>query len=252
MRSTQNNKKATNFKKEDANRKSSILFTQLGLVLALLLVYIAIEFKTPVTNDFTGIPTNSYDLDDTLIPDTTPEKPKHKEIVKLIPEPILDNPIIIKNNPNFAETVFNPKGLDPLTPVEVETNFSLELPVDDFDDEDVPFILIEDAPLFPGCKGTKQELKQCFSESVRKLVARKFNGDIAIDVGLTAGKKRIAVQFTVDKDGNIVDVLVRAPHKRLEYEARRVVNLLPRMKPGKQRGRPVGVKFVLPINFIVE
>jgi len=254
MKSTKDNKKKNpHFSKEDANRKSSFLFTQLGLVLALLLTYIAIEFKTPVNNDYADLPSNPYGFDDTRIPpDTTPEKPKPTEVLKSIPNPILDDPIIIKNNPKLAETVFNPNGLDPLTPVKVDTNFPPELPVDDFDDEDVPFIIIEYAPLFPGCIGTKEELKQCFSDSVKKLVARKFNGDIVQEVSLSPGRKRIAVEFVVDKEGNITDVKVRAPHKRLEIETRRVVNLLPKMSPGTQRGRAVGVKFFLPISFMVE
>lgn len=254
MKSTKDNKKKNpHFSKEDANRKSSILFTQLGLVLALLLAYIAIEFKTPVNNDYADIPSNSYGFDDTRIPpDTSPEKPKPKKVMKSIPDPILDDPIIIKNDPKLGETVFNPKGLDPLTPVKKYTDFLPELPVDDFVVEDVPFKIIEYAPLFPGCKGTKEELKQCFSDSVTKLVTRKFNGDIAQEIGLSPGRKRIAVEFVVDKEGNIADVKVRAPHKRLEKETRRVINLLPQMSPGKQRGRAVGVRFMLPISFIVE
>ena len=46
--------------------------------------------------------------------------------------------------------------------------------------------------------------------------------------------------------------MARAPHKRLQQEAIRVVKLLPKMIPGKQRGRPVGVKYSLPIAFKVE
>ena len=44
----------------------------------------------------------------------------------------------------------------------------------------------------------------------------------------------------------------RAPHARLEKEAKRVVGLLPKMIPGKQRGRPVNVTYMLPISFNVE
>ena len=44
----------------------------------------------------------------------------------------------------------------------------------------------------------------------------------------------------------------RAPHPRLEKEAARVVNMLPKMKPGRQRGRAVVVSYTLPITFLVQ
>ena len=59
-------------------------------------------------------------------------------------------------------------------------------------------------------------------------------------------------KYTFDKTGNITDVQARAPHKRLQEEAIRVVKSLPKMIPGKQRGRAVGVKYSLPIAFKVE
>jgi protein TonB len=58
--------------------------------------------------------------------------------------------------------------------------------------------------------------------------------------------------FKIDKKGEIVDIRARAPHKRLEKEAIRVVSILPKMKPGRQRGKAVGVKYSLPIVFNVE
>jgi len=252
MRNTKNKKIETpHFTKEDANRKSSVIFIQLGLVLALLLAYIAIESKTLVDNSTTDYIPPTYEKED-MIPDTTPEEPKQEKLKeKVIPIPIIADLDIIDNDTDTKETnaIFSS---DPEfdKPIVFSIDSIPEVYIPEKETED--FIDIQDAPLFPGCKGTKKELKQCFSDSVKKLVGRKFNGEIAQEIGLTAGKKRISVQFTVDKQGNIADVLVRAPHKRLEKEARRVVGLLPKMTPGKQRGRPVGVKFTLPITFMVE
>ncbi len=251
MRST---KKRTSFTKEDANRKPSMLFTQLGLVLALLLVYIVIESKTVVqASDFGEYIPAKEDIG-AIIPDTTPEEPKQeKQQKKVEPEPILENPDIIKDDdPNLVETVIDVQKLDPNTKVDISSFDVPELTIPEDDPEDVPFKDIKNAPLFPGCKGTDEEKKQCFSDSVRKLVSRKFNGDLAQELGLSPGRKRIAVEFVVDKKGEIADVKVRGPHKSLENEARRVVKLLPKMSPGKQRGRPVGVRFMLPIAFVVE
>ena len=120
--------------------------------------------------------------------------------------------------------------------------------------EDVPFAIIEDVPVYPGCerKKTNEKKKACLSENITKHVSRKFNADLAADLGLAPGKKRIIVMFTINENGDITGIRARAPHKRLEKEAVRVVSILPKMKPGKQRGKAVRVKYSLPIVFNVE
>ena len=55
--------------------------------------------------------------------------------------------------------------------------------------------------------------------------------------------------FVIDKDGNITNIRSRGPDKILEKEAERIVGLLPKMIPGKQRGKPVKVPYSLPIHF---
>ena len=120
------------------------------------------------------------------------------------------------------------------------------------DDGSVPFAIIEDVPVFPGCEGTKEELRMCLQEKITKHVNTNFNSTMAKSLGLTAGVKRIFVMFKIDKEGNITDVKARAPHIALQDEAIRVVKLLPQMIPGKQKGDAVGVKYSLPIAFKVE
>jgi len=118
---------------------------------------------------------------------------------------------------------------------------------------DVPFAVIENVPIFPGCESKKNnaERKACMSEKVSKLVNKKFNTELGADLGLS-GVNRIFVSFKIDRNGNIVNIRSRAPHPRLEEEAKRVIKLLPKMTPGKQRGKPVGVLYSLPITFKVE
>ena len=89
------------------------------------------------------------------------------------------------------------------------------------------------------------------SDKITKFVQKKFNTDLAGDLGLT-GKQRISVVFKIDKNGNVSGVRSRAPHPRLEKEAARVVGLLPKMKPGRQRGKAVVVSYTLPITFLVQ
>jgi len=118
---------------------------------------------------------------------------------------------------------------------------------------DVPFAVIENVPVYPGCekKRSNAEKKKCMSEKVQKFVQKKFNTELAGDLGLE-GRQRIAVQFKIDKNGDVVNVRARAPHPKLEQEAVKVVKALPKMVPGRQRGNAVGVLYSLPILFQVE
>lgn len=118
--------------------------------------------------------------------------------------------------------------------------------------EDVPFAIIEEVPIFPGCEGTKEELRACLQEKITEHVNTNFNSKMANGLGLKSGIKRIFVMFKIDKEGNITDVKARAPHKALQEEAIRVINSIPKMKPGSYLGESVGVKYSLPIAFKVE
>ena len=89
------------------------------------------------------------------------------------------------------------------------------------------------------------------SEKINKFVYINFNTDLAGDLGLL-GRQRISVIFKIDKNGNVDGVRTRAPHPRLDKEAIRVINLLPKMKPGRQRGKAVVVSYTLPIVFQVQ
>ncbi len=83
-------------------------------------------------------------------------------------------------------------------------------------------------------------------------INKKFNTELASDLGLPPGRKRIFVSFKVSKTGNIVQIGARGPHPGLEKEAKRVIGLLPKMKPGRQRGKAVVMPFSIPIVFAVQ
>jgi TonB family protein len=119
---------------------------------------------------------------------------------------------------------------------------------------DVPFAIIENVPVFPGCdEGTRKEKGDCLNKKIRSFVIRDFNGDLSQTLGLSKGKKKIWVQFRIDEKGNVVDEkVIKSPHPKLSEEALRVVKTLPKMKPGKQRGKAVGMRYTLPISFNIE
>ncbi|RKF04670.1 TonB-like protein [Tenacibaculum lutimaris] len=115
--------------------------------------------------------------------------------------------------------------------------------------DDVPFAMLDKAPTFPGCA---EGDKDCFHKSVSKFVQDNFDMSITKDLGLSAGKKRIYVQFKIDKEGKVIDVRARAPHPTLKKYAEELAQKLPQMEPGEYRGKKVQVGYTLPITFEVK
>lgn len=222
-------------------------FLQLGLVLALLIIYLGIEYKT--------FDRDVSNLGDAIFEEVLEEDIPITERIEQIkppppPPPAPEKIEVVEDEKEVEETVLESTETDENEAVEVEE--IEEVVEEEVVMDDVPFAIIEDAPVFPGCKGSKAEKKKCLQEQIQKHVGRKYNTGLANELGLDAGKKRVYVQFKISKTGEITEVAARGPHARLEKEAIRVVELLPKMIPGKQRGRPVGVKYTLPITLIVE
>ena len=222
-------------------------FMLLGLALALIVIYIGIEWKT-FDRTIGDLGMANTELEDEI---DIPITERIQEVKPPPPPPPAPEKIeIVEDEEEIEETVLESTETDESEAVEVE---EIEEIVEDEEViDDVPFAIIENVPVYPGCKGTNAEKKACMVEKIRKHVNKKYNTGLAGDLGLSPGKKRVYVQFKIDKTGNIVNVRARGPHKRLEKEAIRVVELLPSMTPGKQRGRPVGVKYTLPITLVVE
>ncbi len=125
---------------------------------------------------------------------------------------------------------------------------SQELDKDYSGHTEVPFTVIDQSPIYPGCdeNATLEELKKCLSMSIAKHVNEHFDTNIAKNNNLS-GRQRISTMFKINKDGMITDIKVRAPHPNLVTETERVLNLLPKMKPGMYEGRIVTVPYSLPI-----
>ena len=241
-----NNKQRLPKKNSKANvgRNSSIYFA-LGLVLMLLISYETINYKS---YEKSNIDIGSLDL----------EKDKEEEIpiidlVKPPPPPppptaAIEVIEIVEDEEDVEETVIESTETDQEEEIKVE-----EVEVEEvYEDVEVPFSVIENVPEYPGCeKGSNAEKRKCMSAKIAKFVQRKFNTDLAGDLGLS-GRQRISVIFKIDKKGNVTGVRSRAPHPRLEKEAARVINMLPKMKPGRQRGKAVVVPYSLPITFQVQ
>ena len=230
--------------KSDVSKNASLYFA-VGLALMLFLSYSALNHKT---YDKSAIDIGKLDLDAELdeeiplIDQLTPPPPPP-------PPPAAPEVIeIVEDEEEVEETVIESTETDQNEEIEIE-----EIEVEEiYEDVEVPFSVIENVPEYPGCeKGSNTEKRKCMSDKIAKFVQRKFNTDLAGDLGLS-GRQRISVIFKIDKNGNVTGVRSRAPHPRLEKEAARVINMLPKMKPGRQRGKAVIVPYSLPITFQVQ
>ena len=182
---------------------------------------------------------------------TKEKSQKMKQLKYLLIAPLLLSMLLLSSfEGNSIETLKN-------IPLDNETvfkeNTSALKTLDTTRQENViPFALIENAPVFPGCVGTEEELRTCLQEKIANHVNSNFNSGLGKELGLEPGLKKVFVMFIIDNEGNITDVQARAPHKKLEEEAMRVIKSMPKMTPGKHKGKTVGVKYSLPIAFMVE
>ena len=226
--------------KVDLSKNSSLYFV-IGLCLMLFLSWQAIEWKTyKKTFDYEALDVDQEE--DEEIPIT--------EQIKTPPPPPPPAPQVIEvveDEEEVEETVIESTETDEDEIVEVE-----EVETEDEDlDVDVPFAVIEDVPIFPGCEQvSKDERRNCFQTQINKHIKRNFRyPEIAQEMGIQG---RVFVNFIIGKDGSIKDIKMRGPDKNLEKEAKRIISKLPKMTPGKQRGRPVRVPFSIPIIFRLQ
>ncbi|HBU79918.1 MAG TPA: energy transducer TonB [Muricauda sp.] len=224
-------------------RRNSLLYFFVGMTLVLLMAYLALELKTYYQDDSWDV--GELKVDDQLIEDATILKIKLPEP----PKPKIQTPpkIEIKNNDEkIEETVI--EASDTNQDTEIAKVEDVAVAEDDIPEE-IPFILIENAPIFPGCENenTEKEKRDCFQEMIQKHIRKNFRyPDPAKEMGLQG---RVSIMFTIDKDGSINNLRLRGPHESLEKEAARIISKLPEMKPGEQRGIPVKVSYSLPITF---
>ena len=232
--------------KVDVRRNSAIYFA-VSLALTLFFANYFINYKTYDKELLDLAVLSMADLDEDDIPITnhlkTPPPQKKPPVVPEIIEEVDDDDDIV-------ETLIDATDPDEDTKI-VDIDDVVDV-IDEPEEINIPFTAIENAPIFPGCERKKDNArKKCMSDKITKHVQRKFNGDIAGELGLS-GVQKIYVMFKIGKNGEIVEVQSRAPHPRLQKEAERVINMLPKMKPGKQRGVPVNVQYSLPIIFQVQ
>ena len=111
--------------------------------------------------------------------------------------------------------------------------------------------MTEKVPVFPGCEKLSEIKKRgCFQEKMNRHIAKHFRyPEIAQKKGIQG---KVYVQFMIGKDGSISGIRTRGPDKNLEKEAKRIISLLPKIKPGEIGGIKVRVPFSMPIGFKLQ
>ncbi len=229
----------------------SKIFLQIGLVLTLFITYALIEHKTYEKNNLKSLgQANMIDdmKEDIPIIEIQDLKPPPQKT----PPPVVEQIKVVEDDLKIEETVIESTETDETEGVIVDTNDIVEVEEVEEVVEDIPFVLIENVPVYPGCKGDNKKLKACFTKKVTEYFGKNFDVGLAGELGLQAGKKKMFVVFRIDRTGKVSNVKARGPHPRLEKEVVKIISSLPKMTPGKQRGTPVGVSYSIPITFEVR
>ena len=227
--------------KADLNKDRNLYFV-IGLTLVLGVTWGAIEYKTyEKVFDLAALDMLEDDEEDIPIteqlktPPPPPPPPPATEVIE-----------VVEDEEEVEETVIESTETDQdeiiIEEIEVE---------EEFEDIDVPFAVIEDVPIFPGCESVaKSQRRACFQDKINQHIRRNFRyPEIAQEMGIQG---RVYVNFIIAKDGSITNIRMRGPDKNLENEAQRIISRLPQMTPGKQRGRAVRVPFSIPITFRLQ
>ena len=213
--------------------KDKLIYVLMGLVFGLSLVYVAREWtekevtKYEVT-DMDFLIEEEIDIQQTSQETPPPPPPPAVQEVEVLN--------VVEDNVE-TETI---EVTTEETEQEVVIAAPVEAPVEE-EEEEVVFVIVESMPEFPG---GQQALFKYLSENVKYPVIAQENGI----------QGRVICQFVVNIDGSIVDVeVVRSGgDPSLDKEAIRVIKSMPKWKPGKQRGKPVRVKYTVPVNFKLQ
>lgn len=222
-------------KTEKADLKNKkLLFTEIGFVVALLVVLGAFEWKSAGKRDNVLEAENIAVEEEEIIPITQDTPPPPPEAPKI---PIFSDDIEIVDDNIKVDTEIMDLEDDANLGVEMY-DYVEEVVEEAVEEEAIPFQLVETKPSFNG--GDANEFSKWVNE-------RLVYPEIAKENGVQG---RVMLQFTVGADGKVSNVKVlRGVDPSLDKEAVRVVSMSPKWKPGKQRDRAVKVTYTFPVIF---
>ena len=212
--------------------KDRITSLLIGLVMSLSIMFVALEWTQKDVKDNSETYSMSDYIPQEMIPITLPEK-------KTVPPP----PAALAKA-DIIEIIDDDADVDDDIMVSTEDNQEwIDLDIYEFPEvepEPEPeeiFMVVEDQPEFPG--GVKALLEYLKKNIKYPAICRENNI-----------QGRVIVTFVVNKDGSIVEPeVIKGVNPSLDKEALRVISQMPNWKPGYQRGKPVRVKYTVPVNF---
>ena len=216
------------------NKKTTNLLA--GAIIILAVLFVGFEWSErdkKVTTD-TGI--QEVLFEEEIIPITEQEQPKQAPPPPEAPkvEEVLE---IMDNDSDVEESTIQASD-DTQAAVEVKYT-PVEVEEEEVEEQQI-FQVVEEMPEFPGGMG---ECMKFLGKNIKYPTISQENGV----------QGRVIVQFVVNRDGSIVDpVVVRGVDPYLDKEALRVIQMMPKWKPGKQRGKAVRVKYTVPVMFRLQ
>ena len=207
-----------------------------GYILVLAIMFVAFEWTRRDKIDTSEIVAEvSLNFEEEIIPITMQEKPVAPVPVEA--KTISETIEIVEDDAEIEETIIaSDEDMGEVVEIQNIENVVVEEP----EKEEEIFQVVEAMPEFPG--GTA-ELMKGLQKNIKYPSISQENGV----------QGRVIVQFVVNRDGSIVDpVVLRSVDPYLDKEALRVVSAMPKWKPGEQRGKPVRVKFTLPVQFRLQ
>lgn len=234
--------------KADLNGNSGLYFV-IGLTIVLFTTWRLLEHKTYQTSQEFETVLNVMDdmKEDVPITEivrtaTPPPPPAAPDVIEIV-EDIEEVEETIIESTESSQDKFVEDAIVSVDDVEVG---------DEDEDISVPFAVIENVPVFPGCESltSEAEKKACFSQKIQEHIQANFKyPKTALEMGISG---RVYLQFEIDATGKVSNIRKRGPDRLLEDEAVRIIASLPQMKPGTQRGRPTKVGYSIPINFMMQ
>ena len=214
------------------NRRT--LYTEIGLVVALLVVWGAFSYSTKEKAVASlGEDTQVVEVED-MVPITQETPPPPPEAPKI---PVLSDQIDIVEDDIKVDDNFMSLEDDANLGVEI-MDYVEEVKEEVVEEEAIPFQLVEEKPSFNG--GDANEFSKWVNSKLQYPEIAKENGV----------QGRVTLQFTVNPDGSVSNVKVlRGVDPSLDKEAVRVVSSSPKWTPGKQRDRNVKVTYTFPVIF---
>ncbi|WP_419213689.1 TonB family protein [Maribacter sp. X9] len=112
--------------------------------------------------------------------------------------------------------------------------------------EDVPFGLVAEVPVFPGCESAADK-RACFNDKIQLHISKNFSYPMEAQKAGIQG--RVSVMFKIDSNGLVQNIESKGTNKLLTDEVERIIQRLPQMSSGKSEGKNVNVVYSIPVDF---